>query len=189
MHMQEEILKKLDIEYSYQLARRMEKFRSNEVLGYRPAGSKAEFETGEMLYREMKAIGLSDVCKDAVTVDGWEFKKAVMVVETDQQRFEFQLGAYQTNFKTDGFEKFSLVYLGKGTEKDYEGHDVEGKLVLADINQRDEWWINYPVYQAHLKGAKALIAVQDGGYAEIDSEALNAQDIAGPSDAPAFSIS
>ena len=95
MHMQEEILKKLDIEYSYQLARRMEKFRSNEVLGYRPAGSKAEFETGEMLYREMKAIGLSDVCKDAVTVDGWEFKKAVMVVETDQQRFEFQLGAYQ----------------------------------------------------------------------------------------------
>lgn len=189
MHMQEEILKKLDIEYSYQLARRMEKFRSNEVLGYRPAGSKAEFETGEMLYREMKAIGLSDVCKDAVTVDGWEFKKAVMVVETDQQRFEFQLGAYQTNFKTDGFEKFSLVYLGKGTEKDYEGHDVEGKLVLADINQRDEWWINYPVYQAHLKGAAAVIAVQCGGYGEVDAKALNAQDIAGPEDAPAFSIS
>ncbi len=53
-----------------------------------------------------------------------------------------------------------------------------------EINQRDEWWINYPVYQAHLKGAAAVIAVQSGGYGEIDDEALNAQDIAGPEDAP-----
>ena len=75
--------------------------------------------------------------------------------------------------------------MGKGTEKDYEGREVQGKLVLVDINQRDEWWINYPVYQAHLKG-QSLIAVQDGGYGEIDNEALNAQDIAGPSDAAAF---
>lgn len=75
---------------------------------------------------------------------------------------------------------------GKGTETDYQGKDVRDKLVLVEINQRDEWWINYPVYQAHLKGAAALIAVQSGGYGEIDDEALNAQDIAGPEDAPAF---
>ena len=81
------------------------------------------------------------------------------------------------------------MYLGKGTEADYEGKDVTGKLVLVDINQRDEWWINYPVYQAHLKGAAAVIAVQCGGYGEVDAKALNAQDIAGPEDAPAFSIS
>ena len=37
--------------------------------------------------------------------------------------------------------------------------------------------------------AKALIATQIGGYGEIDEEALNAQDIAGPDYAPAFSIS
>ena len=81
------------------------------------------------------------------------------------------------------------MYLGKGTETDYQGKNVRDKLVLVEINQRDEWWINYPVYQAHLKGAAALIAVQSGGYGEIDDEALNAQDIAGPEDAPAFSIS
>ncbi|MFR3902426.1 M28 family peptidase, partial [Hominisplanchenecus sp.] len=189
MHTREHLLEHLDIEYSYKLARRMEQFRSNEVLGYRPAGSQAEFKTGEMLKKEMESIGLSQVTKDAVTVDGWEFKKAVLAVETKGKRREFQLGAYQTDFKTDGFEPFSLTYVGKGTEKDYEGREVQGKLVLVDINQRDEWWINYPVYQAHLKGAKALIAVQDGGYGEIDNEALNAQDIAGPSDAAAFSIS
>ena len=55
--------------------------------------------------------------------------------------------------------------------------------------KRDEWWINYPVYQAYLKGAVGLIAVQMQGYGEVDDEALNAQDIAGPEYAPAFSIS
>ena len=190
MNLQESILKNLDIDYSYRLAKRMEQFRTNPVLGYRPAGSRAEFETGEMLKQEMEAIGLSDVRKDAVKVDGWEFKKAVLSYSgEDVTHHEIQLGAYQTTFVTDGPKEFSLMYLGKGTASDYEGKDVTGKLVLVDINQRDEWWINYPVYQAHLKGAAALIAVQSGGYGEIDDEALNAQDIAGPENAPAFSIS
>lgn len=190
MEIQEELLKHLDIEYSYRLARRMEQFRSNKELGYRTAGSEAEFRTGELLRAEMESIGLSEVTKDAVTVDGWEFRKAELLVRDgtgEEQRI--QLGAYQTTLVTQGREACPLMYLGKGTAKDYEGKDVKGKLVLVDINQRDEWWINYPVYQAHLKGAKALIAVQSGGYGEIDEEALNAQDIAGPEDAPAFSVS
>ena len=190
MTMQEAVIKNIDTDYSYQLAKRMEQFRSNEKLGYRPAGSKAEFLTGEMLKDEMQKLGLSDVCKNAVTVDGWEFEKAELTFETKEgKRHTALLGAYQTDFVTDGEQAFSLMYLGKGTEADYEGKDVTGKLVLVDINQRDEWWINYPVYQAHLKGAAAVIAVQCGGYGEVDAKALNAQDIAGPEDAPAFSIS
>ena len=31
------------------------------------------------------------------------------------------MGGYQTNFETDGFEDYELVYLGKGTAADYEG--------------------------------------------------------------------
>lgn len=187
---QKAILNHLDMDYSYRLAKRMEQFFSNPELGYRTAGSRAEFQTGEMLREEMERIGLSGVSKDAVTVDGWEFKKAALTFQTPEgEEHTVQLGAYQTTFVTDGPEPFSLLYLGKGTEADYAGRDVTGKLVLVDINQRDEWWINYPVYQAHLKGARALIAVQSGGYGEIAEEALNAQDIAGPEDAPAFSIS
>ena len=190
MTMQEAVIKNIDTDYSYQLAKRMEQFRSNEKLGYRPAGSRAEFLTGEMLKEEMQKLGLSDVCKNAVTVDGWEFIHAELTFDTiDGKKHTALLGAYQTNFVTDGEQEFSLMYLGKGTEADYEGTDVTGKLVLVDINQRDEWWINYPVYQAHLKGAAAVIAVQCGGYGEVDAKALNAQDIAGPEDAPAFSIS
>ena len=179
-----------DTGYSYSLAKRMEKYRTNPVLGYRTAGSRAEFETGGMLVREMESLGLSDVHKDRICVDSWEFEKAVMVFTDSRGReHRFQLGAYQTDFHTGGFREFSLVYLGKGTAADYGQVDVTGKLVLIDINQRDEGWINFPVYQAWLKGAAALIAVQEQGYGEINDEALNAQDIAGPDYAPAFSMS
>lgn len=190
MQIQDKLLASINTTYSYRFAKRMEQFRSNPVLGYRPAGSRAEFETGELIRAEMEALGLSNVRKDEVEVDGWEFARAVLRFQ-DAAGVEqtVQLGAYQTDFVTDGPEAFSLIYVGKGTERDYDGKDVRGKLVLGEINQRDEWWINYPVYQARLKGAAAFIAVQSGGYGEIDDEALNAQDIAGPADAPAFSIS
>jgi len=190
MNIQQEILNHLDTDYSYHLAKRLASFRTNPVLGYRTAGSKAEFEAGEMLKNEMTAIGLSNVRKDAITVDKWEFKKAVLSFDSGNNNEEYiQLGAYQTTFVTSGFEPFELIYLGKGTARDYEGRDVRGRLVLIDINQRDDWWISYPVYQAHIKGARAVIAAQSGGYGEISDEALNAQDISGPDNAPAFSIS
>ena len=183
-------LEKLDIGYSYRLAKRMEEHCTNPVLGYRTAGSPAEIATGDMLASEMKKIGFSKVWKDAVTVDAWEFEKAELsFTDAEGQERRVQLGAYQTNFVTDGPVAYELVYAGKGTEADYEGLDVTGKLVLVEINQRNEWWINYPVYQAYLKGAAALIAVQTGGYGEVDDAALNAQDIAGPPEAAAFSIS
>lgn len=190
MTAEEKLLKAFDVRYSYRLAKRMEEKKTNPVLGYRTAGSWAELETGDMLKREMEEIGLQDVRKDEIKVDAWDFQRAqLQFQDCDGVERTFELGAYQTQFETKGKEEFSLVYVGKGTQKDYEDLDVTGKLVLVDINQRDEWWINFPVYQAHLKGARALIAVQTGGYGEVDEEALNAQDIAGPKDAPAFSIS
>lgn len=190
MTTEQQYIASLDIEASYNLAKQMEAYRTNPVLGYRPAGSKAEFETGEMLKSYMEDLGLSNVRKDEIKVDGWEFEKAVLAyADAAGERQEVQLGAYQTDFVTEGAETFQVVYVGKGGEKDYADKDVTGKIVLAEINQRDEWWINFPVYQAHEKGAKALIAVQIGGYGQVDEKALNAQDIAGPPEAAAFSMS
>ena len=99
------------------------------------------------------------------------------------------MGGYQAQFVTDGAESFTIIDGGQGTEADLCELDVAGKLVLIDINQRENWWINYPAYEASLRGAAAVIAVQDGGYAEVSDDALNAQDICGPADAPAFSMS
>lgn len=187
---EEEYLAAVDTEYAYRLAKRLEEFKTNEVLGYRTAGSLAERATGDLLMAEMEAIGFKRVRKYEISVDSWEFKKAVLrYCDREGREHVCQLGAYQTDFHTDGFENFSVAYVGKGTAADYEGVDVTGKLVLAEINQREEWWISYPVYEAHVRGAAALLAVQTGGFGEIDDTALNAQDIGGPADAPAFSIS
>ena len=120
------------------------------------------------LLKEMQEMGLQNVQKDKIKVDSWDFHHAVLRYrDKEDKEYEFQLGAYQTDFHTEGFQEFSMVYLGRGTAENYENIDVKGKLVLIDINQREEWWINFPVYQAHLKGAAALIAVQDQGYGEI----------------------
>lgn len=188
------ILDSADVNYSYRLAKELETIRSNPVLGYRSAGSQAEHEAGELIFERMKEAGFANVRKDKIDVDSWEFKRAVIKAGACGAERELQLGAYQTNFVTDGYESVQIVDAGKGTLEDYEelerlGISVEGKLVMAEINQREEWWINFPVYQAKLKGAKGFIAVQAGGYGEVAENALNAQDIAGPSDAPAFSIS
>lgn len=185
-----ECISHLNITYSYQLAKQMETHKTNPILGFRTAGSDAEHKTGDFLYEEMKRIGLQNVTKDEFWLDSWTFEHAVLRFQDQHGELHTcQMGAYQTNFETDGFETYDLVYVGRGTASDYEGLNVRGKLVLADINQRDEWWINYPVYQAYLNGAVGLIAVQTQGYAEIDPRALNAQDIAGPEYAPAFSLS
>ena len=98
----ERFLKALDIEYAYNLAKKMEQYRSNPVLGYRTAGSEAERLTGDMLYTEMKNIGLCEVCKDPIHVDAWEFKRAVLTYEDALGNCrKMQLGAYQTTLVTD----------------------------------------------------------------------------------------
>ncbi|QFG01242.1 peptidase [Psychrobacillus glaciei] len=183
-------LSAVDVDYAYNFTKSLEEFKSNEKLGYRTAGSVAEFKTGEKIGSEMKKIGLTEVTKDEFKVDSWEFEKADLTFTDENGKEQLAvLGGYQVNFDTNGVKELDVVYAGKGTADDLAGLDVKGKLVLIDINQREEWWINYPAYQAHLKGAAAVIAVQEAGYAEVDPDALNAQDICGPDDAPAFSMS
>ena len=187
---QQAYLEHVDIGYSYDLALGLEDIRSNDALGYRTAGSQAELDTGDMLKAQMEAIGLQNVTKDAFTLDTWTFEKAELTfTDSTGNPYTAQLGGYQAQFVTDGAESFTVIDGGQGTEADLCELDVAGKLVLIDINQRENWWINYPAYEASLRGAAAVIAVQDGGYAEVSDDALNAQDICGPADAPAFSMS
>lgn len=183
-------IEKINLDYSYKLAKKLEEIKSNEKLGYRTAGSKAEHATGDMLFEEMKSLGLTQVAKDEFTLDTWEFEKAELSFSTaDGTAHTAIMGGYQTNFDTAGPKDYQVVYGGRGTAADLAELDVTGKLVLVDINQSDEWWINYPAYQAKVKGAAGVIAMQTEGFSEVSPDALNANDICGPADAPAFSIS
>ena len=69
-------LDKVDVDYSYELTKKLTEFKTNEKLGYRTAGSEAEIAAGEMLKEEMEKIGLQNVTKDAITLDTWTFEKA-----------------------------------------------------------------------------------------------------------------
>ncbi|MFJ7936242.1 M28 family peptidase [Sporosarcina sp. NPDC096371] len=183
-------LAKVDVDYAYNFTKSLEEFKTNEKLGYRTAGSQAEILTGNNIFNEMKKIGLSEVTRDEITVDTWEFEKADLTfTDENGQEHLAVLASYQTNFDTKDVKEFEVIYAGKATKNDLAELDVKDKLVLIDNNQREDWWINYPAYQAYLKGAAAVIAVQQGGYAEVDPTALNTQDIIGPDYAPAFSMS
>lgn len=135
MAWKERYMEAVDVETSYRLAKEMESYRSNPKLGYRPAGSRAEFETGERLKKEMEAMGLS---KSAKTRSWWTAgslkKRSYHYKDRAGNTCRAVLGAYQTDFVTEGEESFDLVFLGKGTARDYEGKDVRGKLVVVEIN-------------------------------------------------------
>ena len=187
---QEQFMSAAKVDYAYDLAVKLADYKTNDKLGYRTAGSEAELNAGDMLKAEMENIGLSNVTKDKFTLDTWTFEKAELkFTDADGTEQVAELGGYQTQFATDGFESYTVIDGGSGTPADLEGLDVEGKLILININQRENWWITYPAYQAKLYGAAGVIAVQDGGYAEVSPDALNSQDICGPADAPAFSMS
>ncbi|MGL4345815.1 MAG: M28 family peptidase [Cellulosilyticaceae bacterium] len=187
---QRALLEAIDTDYSLGMTKKLTTFGTHETLGYRTAGSTAEHEAAEMLYEEFQKIGLQNVRKDAFEVDSWEFKKAELTyADQDGQVHTVTLGGYPSEYITHGVEEVELVYAGKGTKFDYENLDVKDKIVLVDIDQREEWWINYPAYEAYLNGAKAIIAANIGGYGEASDTALNTQDMCGPEYAPAFSIS
>ena len=69
----------------------------------------------------------------------WDFEKADLTF-TDKGGEEGKsvLGGYQASFDTKCEKEFDIVYDERGTKDDYKDLDVRGKLVLLDINQREE---------------------------------------------------
>ena len=177
---------KVSSEYAYNIAYELstnEKF-FNSKLGGRNAGSDAEHRTADFLVEKMNEIGLSDVKKTAVKCDKWQFNGASFVVDEKK----YQVYTYATAETNEDGITAELVYLNKGTMQDYEGKDVNGKIVLIDIDQRNDWWITYPMLEAKLHGAVAIIAANVGGFAQIAGDVLNSQDICGPTAIPTLSI-
>lgn len=177
----------LDIELVKEVAKTMSEFGDDEAVGMRSAGSPAEKETCDYLEQKMKDIGLENVTVDEATVDGWTFNGAnITFTNAEGAEQKIDLGGYQTTLQADS-EECELVYVNRGTIDDYEGLDVTGKLVLFSMGQEEDWGINYPAYQAKVRGAKAAIAMRE--LAEDGPDRIGVQNICGPADAPALAIS
>lgn len=156
----------------------------NSELGGRNAGSDAEHATADCLAGLMEEIGLTDVEKAAADCDRWQFNGASLTVDGEA----YTVYSYATASTPAEGLTTEIVYVGDGTMWDYEGLDVTGKIVLIDIDQRNNWWITYPMLEAQYQGAAAILAANVSGFAQVADDALNCQDICGPTAIPTLSI-
>ena len=67
--------------------------------------------------------------------------------------------------------------------------DVEGKIVLAGVDQWNEAWIDNYIRQANARGAAALVTYSVGGYGELNDDTVNVQDVCCDSLIPVVAIS
>ena len=156
----------------------------NSELGGRTAGSDAEHAAADYLAGVMEEIGLSNVEKVAAPCDRWQFNGASFTVDGK----ESPVYSYATASTPPEGITAEVVYAGKGTMWDYEDLDVEGKIVLVDVDQRADWWVTYPMLEADFQGAAAILAANVGGFSQVADDALNCQDICGPTSIPTLSI-
>lgn len=179
----------VDHSYAYDIAYELStnpKYLSSPI-GSRTAGSAAEHAAADYLLSEMKKLGLAETEKVAADVTKWEFRGASLALDGDKK--EFKLHSYATAATPKDGITAEIVFVGDGTMYDYEDVDVAGKIVLIDLDQRANWWITYPMLEAEFQGAAAIMSANVGGFAQVNKDALNAQDICGPTSIPCVSIS
>lgn len=161
----------------------------NPDIGNRSSGSPAEKQAADYIEQTMREIGLQNVTVDPFTADTWVFNRGRVYYNDAQGEQQYLLlGGFATNLTTDMLET-SVVYVGRGTAEEYEGLDVEGKVVLFDIDQAEDWWVEIPSYEAHLHGALCALVCNVSGYAYYDADTIGSQDYCGPDDVPAFAVS
>jgi len=186
--MYSDFLSRVDTGYAYDLAVELSESEdlADSAMGTRTSGSDAEHRTAERLQAEMESIGLTDVQMYEADVDKWQFNGAS--VKLDEGDTEIQLHSYATAATPEEGIDAEIVYVGEGTAADYEGIDISGKIALFDVNQRDNWWVTYPMLEAEHQGAIAALACSNEGFSEISDDAYNANDICGPISIPTTSI-
>ena len=125
---------------------------------WRIAGSDAENAYADYLVAEMNTIGLEDVAKEPFDVHAYNYGGASVQVISPVLGDEWLACGYSglPGTPPEGITA-EIAYVGLGTKYDYEGKDVEGKLVLVDVSEEDMYWLQYPHYEAELHGAIGMV--------------------------------
>lgn len=169
---------------------------ADDSTGFRTAGSDAEHRAADYLAKEFEKIGLTEVTKEPVTVDKWQFNEAYLKLNyTDSKNTEKTLkidnmvsyAAQGTKQLGGDYSSLEIVDVGMGTLADYQEYyaanncnSMKGKIALVGVDQWNEVWIDGPYMEAATQGAAAIISYPSGGYAEYDADTLNMQDICAP---------
>lgn len=151
-----EISKYIDVDYTRKVMEDLVALGSSS-LGFRATGTRADFQAVNYIVNEMEKIGLQDVDKEEVPVDAWEFKGASLTVKSPVQ-MEIEASSF-AGVQGTGRRGITgeLVFVGSSYSSDYEGLDVEGKIVLSNWDGYNIW-IDALGQMAYLRGAVGVVA-------------------------------
>lgn len=179
----DDVIAKIDRDYAYKLIEELSLIGNDGCeLGFRNAGSTGEKKCRERIIQEMKTIGL-EVSTDTYPVHAWEFKNAALEVGGEILQLSSFAGAPGTN----GTITAELVDCGDGTAANYEGKDVDGKIVLTHFDNYNYWFMA-PAYEAELAGAKAIIIETIGENYNVGEDTLYCFDVAARDAIPVLCI-
>ena len=100
-------------------------------LGYRTTGTPEDAAVAGFVESRMRAIGLSDVAVEDVTVDAWRFLDASVTVDGDSSRISASGWGGVPGTGPDGV-RGPLVYLRDARRRFLDKQDLAGAVVLVD---------------------------------------------------------
>jgi Iap family predicted aminopeptidase len=130
-------------------------------LGFRVAGTREEREAVAFIAGEMRSLGLENVVKEPVPVDGWRLQEAFVEL-ANGTRIE---GASFGGVPGTGARGVTgeLVRVGRGGRRKLDRLDLGGKVALVEW-QVHRLWPYHVGLELGLRGAKAMVLyVPEGG--------------------------
>ncbi|MGD2178030.1 MAG: hypothetical protein PVG71_09435, partial [Anaerolineae bacterium] len=143
-----------DRDYVFAVAERLSQIGTYE-LGFRPSGSRAGHQAGDMILEEMRSLGLEDVHREPFPVYTWDFAGAsVEVVGCDPMPASSFPPTPGT--PSEGLSAL-LIDAGHGTAADYVGLDVRDQIAFVQFDTERLPWMDSLAYEAELHGAGAVV--------------------------------
>ncbi len=161
----EAVLAALDMNYVEQVTTHLTTIGSHEM-GFRVFGTPQDHETANYIAAEMRRLGLRRVKVERVPGDGWLFEGGSVQVDGNGLSASFDASSLGSVPGTpSGGITGEVVFVGYGTAPEYEGLDVEGKIVFAWWNfDALGIWPNMIASEATIHGATAAIIASGPGH-------------------------
>ncbi|MFX0059381.1 MAG: hypothetical protein ACFE8J_13880, partial [Candidatus Heimdallarchaeota archaeon] len=101
---------------------------------HRRIGTHEAHQIEDFLVSKLKELGLELVKKEPINLINWSASNWKLIISTEGKKIEIPcFYVLNTGFTTAEGIKAPIVYVDTGQPKDFKGVDVQGKIVVADI--------------------------------------------------------
>ncbi|MGB2581856.1 MAG: M28 family peptidase [Thermoplasmata archaeon] len=173
------VVERLDMEYAEEIIEEVCAI-GDSPLGFRGAGGPADHKAADYIVKEMRKIGLDDIDKEPVPLSAWEFREAYLDVPGIGKMTAASFGGFpgtddQSTKKVHEAIVEEIVWVGNGYDSDYDGKEVEGKIVLANWIGYD-FWVDSIAFGAWEHGAAGIVITTIDCNVGQNVEALSCHD-------------